>query len=593
MLEHELSRLLRDLNVAYIPIYSMFDHQTKLVDLECDGNVNRWMTNFYESGQVWKKMIVFGPCRDLAKSDENFKIFKNKLDNNFRNLEYVESSAFGGGAKKQRSSEFPKELVSEFKDKILSNDVVIVESQEMFGALLTAKTNGHWNGKLIYWCPVCATNKKTRTFLESSRIADQTCFKTADHIIVATNEQAEYVKECGVSDSKISVLKRFIDRTLPMFKEYIVDDEALDIVEKELNAGKTCLYLPFRLSDEGYRIWDILDSVFMKLMNNEVVIFTPNLNGASEDELVKLCKDNGSWLGEKRIRDAILKFKPISSSRDTYYTLIDYCPDLIIPYFEDWKFVMHAAVDELLLGDKKPNCIVLQTKDELDQFMHDVGRLSQALGRVDIKKDVMDRVFKAIVNSRSFKNLVLKYGARGSLPSFIFAGVGKNWYICEKVVKTFISMGIQAQALDPNHALHGDLGMLRADGDKVLVFVSRSGTTAELVKLAKVVKTLKDRGILVDLETIALFLNHEKPNSEVFDTWIYPDDPYALSSIYEFDERDLVPSLSINILQMVLDLLGVLLYEGRDNLVDGYVYNHLSGGNGEKLGGAAILKEIH
>ena len=43
---------------------------------------------------------------------------------------------------------------------------------------------------------------------------------------------------------------------------------------------------------------------------------------------------------------------------------------------------------------------------------------------------------------------------------------------------------------------------------------------------------------------------------------------------------------------MVLDLLGVLLYEGRDNLVDGYIYNHLSGGNGEKLGGAAILKDI-
>lgn len=593
MPEHELAMLLRDLNVAYIPIYSMFDHQTKLVDLECDGNVNRWMTNFYKSGQTWKKLTVFGPCRDLAKSDENFKLFKSKFESNFRNTEYVESSAFAGGAKKQRSSEFPKELVGQFKDKLLENDAIIVESQEMFGALLTAKNNGHWGGKLIYWCPVCATSKKTRTFLEASKTADMTCFKTADHIIVATDEQAEYVKECGVSSDKISILKEFIDRTLPMFKDYIVDDEALDTVEKELNAGKTCLYLPFRLSDEGYKIWEILDSVFVKLMSDELVIFTPNLNGASEAELVKLCKDNGSWLGEDRIRSAISKFKPISSSRDTYYTLIDYCPDLIIPYFEDWKFVMHAAVDELIKGDKKPSCIVLQEKPELDNLLHDVNRLQQALGRVELKKDVMDKVFKAIVNSRSFKQLVLKYGARMRLPSFVFTGVGKNWYICEKVVKTFISMGIQAQALDPNHALHGDLGMLRADGDKVLVFVSRSGTTAELVKLAKVVKTLKDRNVLFDLETIALFLNHEKPNFELFDTWIYPDDPYALSSIYEFDERDLVPSLSINILQMVLDLLGVLLYEGRDNLVDGYVYNHLSGGNGEKLGGAAILKDIH
>lgn len=593
MPEHELAMLLRDLSVAYIPIYSMFDHQTKLVDLECDGNVNRWMTNFYKSGQVWKKLAIFGPCRDLAKSDENFKTFKSKLESNFRNTEYVESSAFAGGAKKQRSSEFPKELVGQFKDKLLENDVVIVESQEMFGALLTAKNDGQWSGKLVYWCPVCATSKKTRTFLDASKTADLTCFKNADHIIVATDEQAEYVKECGVSSDKISILKEFIDRTLPMFNDYKIDVEALETVEKELNAGKICLYLPFRLSDEGYKIWEILDSVFVKLMSGELAIFTPNLNGASEAELVKLCKDNISWLSEDEIRSAISKFKPISSNRNTYYTLIDHCPDLIIPYFEDWKFVMHAAVDELIIGGKKPSCIVLQEKPELDNLLHDVCRLQQALERVEIKKNVMDKVFKAIVNSRSFKQLVLKYGARMSLPSFVFTGVGKNWYICEKVVKTFISMGIQAQALDPNHALHGDLGMLRADGDKVLVFVSRSGTTAELVKLAKVVKTLKSKNVLFDLETIALFLNREKPNFELFDTWICPDDLDVLSSIYEFDERDLVPSLSINIIQMVLDLLGVLLYEGRDNLVNGYVYNHLSGGNGEKLGGAAILKDIH
>lgn len=592
MPEHELSTLLRDLNVVYIPIYSMFDHQTKLVDLGCDGNVNRWMTNFYKSGQTWNKLTIFGPHRDLAKSDESFIDFKRKLDDNFENIEYVESIAFSGGAKKQRSTEFPPALIGEFKDKILSADVVIVESQEMFGALYTAKTNGYWNGKLIYWCPVCATNKKTRTFLEASRNIDLTCFRTADQVIVATDEQAEYVKECGVSEDKITILREFIDRTLPMFDQYIVDDISLDDVEKELNAGKTCLYLPFRLSDEGYKIWDILDAIFVPLMSDEMIVFAPNLNGASEDELVKLCKDNGSWLGEQQIKTALSKFKSISSSRDTYYTLIDYCPDLIIPYFEDWKFVMHAAVDELILGSKKPACIVLQEKDDLLHLVDDTRRLSQALGRVDIKKDVMDKVFKSLVNSRSFRQLILKYGAKKELPSFVFTGVGKNWYICEKVVKTFISMGIQAQALDPNHALHGDLGMLKATGNKVLVFVSRSGTTAELVKMAKVVRTLKARNILIDLETVALFLNRDKPNYELFDTWLYPDDPTIFSSIYEFDERDLVPSLSINILQMVLDLLGVLLYEGKDELVDGYVYNHLSGGNGEKLGGAAILKDI-
>lgn len=593
MPEHELSKLIRDLVVAYIPIYSMFDHQTKLVDLGCDGNVNRWMTNFYKSGQVWKKLTIFGPCRDLVKSNENFNLFKNKLDSNFKNIEYVESSAFSGGAKKQRSTAFPTELVSQFKDKLFSADIIIVESQELFGAMLAAKSEGNWSGKLVYWCPVCATSKKTRTFLEAAREADKTCFKTADHVIVATDEQADYARECGIPSEKISVVKEFIDRSLPMFRDYVVDDESLDLVEADIEAGKTCIYMPFRLSDEGYKIWDIISSVYSKLMKDEIVVYTPNLNGASLSELVKLCKDNNSWLTEEMIQSSLAKFKPISASRDTYYTLIDYCPELVIPYFEDWKFVMHAAVDELILGSKKPVCTVLQDKSELDRYLARVDDVARAISRTELKKDVMDHVFKSLINSRSFKRVVMKQLAKKKLPNFVFSGVGKNWYICEKVVKTFISMGIQAQALDCTHALHGDLGMLKTDDDKVLVFVSRSGTTGELVKMAKVVKALKDKDILGNLETIALFLNPSKPNNELFDEWIVPDDLRELATIYEFDERNLVPSLSINILQMVLDLLGVILYEGHDELVGGYVYNHLSGANGEKLGGTAILKDIH
>lgn len=552
------------------------------------------MTNFYKSGQTWKKMTVFGPTHDLAKSDENFTKFKNKLDTNFKNLEYVESLAFAGGAKKQRSEEFSTEILSSFRERLLASDVIIAESQPLVKALAALKINGKWSGKLIYWCPVCATSKKTRTFLESMRDEDAACFTIADHVIVATAEQADYISgDCGLIEEKITILREFIDRTLPMFRDYSVDSETLKLIDTELGFGHACLYLPFRLSDEGYKIWEIFDSVFIKLMSGELTVFSPNVNGASRDELVKLCKDNGCWLSELQIRAALEKVKPISSSRDTYYTLLDCCPDVIIPYFEDWKFVMHAAVDELICGSKKPVCTVLQTKEELDALLRSITKLTQALEAADIKKDVMDHVFKSLTSSTSFKRLVLRYSAREKLPSFVFSGVGKNWYICEKVVKTFISMGIQAQALDPNHALHGDLGMLKADGEKVLVFVSRSGTTAELVKFAKVVKALKERGILTHLETVALFLNKSKPNAELFDTWIFPDDSTALSAIYEFDERDLVPSLSINIIQMVLDLFGVLLYEGHPELVAGYVYNHLSGGNGEKLGGAAILNDIH
>lgn len=578
--------------VGYVPIYSMFSHQTKLMDFGCDGNINRWMTNFYKSGQKWSKLVVFGPNKNLAKTKDNFKLFKDKLDSNFKNIEYVESNAFSGGAKKQRSNDFIPELMLDSKDKIYSCDVLIVESQNLFMAIHAAKMQKHWNGTLVYWCPVCATSKKSRSFLESSKEIDKECFKSADIVIVATNEQFEYARELGVPEDKICIKGEFIDRTLPMFCAYKKDESVLEVVEKELDSGKTCIYLPFRLSDEGYKIWEILELAYEDLVKDKLVAFTPNLNGASEVELVSICKNNNCQLSEDQIKNALAKFKSVSASRDAYYSLIDNVSELAIPYFEDYRFVMHSAVDELILGNKKPKCLVLESKEELARFLNRHKCLEKTFEKICSKKELMDKVFKSIVSSKSFKRVFNKYNSKKNLPNFIFTGVGKNWYICEKVVKTFISMGIQAQALDCTHALHGDLGMLKTDINKVMIFVSRSGTTAELVKLAKIVKKLKDDQILSNLDTIALFLNKNKPNSELFDEWIFPDSNSDFDTICEFDDRDLVPSLSINIIQMVLDLLGVILYEGRQELVDGYVYNHLSGGNGEKLGGGAILKDI-
>lgn len=592
MKEHELKFLLDGKSIVYVPIYSMFDHQSGLVDLECDGNVNRWMTNLYKSGQTWKKMVIFGPSRDLAKSEESFMSFKSKLERNFSSFEYVESRAFSGGAKKQRSSAFPAEIFPDVLDRLLECDVAIVESQELFRAFLAAKTSGQWDGKLVYWCPVCATSK-TRSFLEESRDADLDCFRCSDHIIVATEEQATYLKMNMIPISRITVAREFIDRELPMFKSYDVDSEALKEVEDAIKSGKLCIYLPFRLSDEGYKIWEILEVIYTRLVNGDLEAFVPNLNGSSSQELVKLCKSHGCQLSDDQITLAISKFKPISARRSTYYTLIDYCSDLVIPYFEDWKFIMHAAVDELILGNIKPKCTVVQSRSELEVLLNNRRRVVNSLKTMIEKKMKMDRIFDKIVESKSFKKVVERYGTTEKIPSFVFSGVGKNWYICEKVVKTFISLGIQAQALDCIHALHGDLGMLKAEGPKVLVFVSRSGTTVELVKLAKIVKKLKELGILKDLETVALFLNKTKPNAELYDIWITPDDLEDLNDICEFDERNLVPSISINIIQMVLDLLGVLIYEGKPDLIAGYVYSHLAGGNGEKLGGDAILKAIN
>lgn len=172
---------------------------------------------------------------------------------------------------------------------------------------------------------------------------------------------------------------------------------------------------------------------------------------------------------------------------------------------------------------------------------------------------------------------------------FVFTGVGKNWYICEKIVKTFLSMGIHAQALDPVHALHGDLGMI--DGQYVF-FISKSGTTEELIRLAKTLKALRNQGIK-DCVMIGFCLNSNfEDKDHLYDYLIKPSDKWTKDKIYEFDKKNIVPTLSINIMQMILDDFGVMLFETSERLVNNYKYNHLAGENGRRLGVDKLLKEF-
>jgi arabinose-5-phosphate isomerase len=70
----------------------------------------------------------------------------------------------------------------------------------------------------------------------------------------------------------------------------------------------------------------------------------------------------------------------------------------------------------------------------------------------------------------------------------VWTGIGKSGIICRKLAATMSSTGTPALFLHPAEALHGDLGMVAA-GD-VVVAVSNSGETEELVRLVEVVKRL-------------------------------------------------------------------------------------------------------
>jgi len=337
-----LKEIIQDKVVSHIPIYSMFDHSTKMINLNCDGNINRWLTRFYKS-KNWKHLDVYGPKSEISI---NYDALKEKLGY-FNDFSYVEVDAIKTNAGRQRSKEFVTDFFSEVDEsKFLQSDVIICEGQEIILHLLEMKKQKNLDFKLIYWCPLCNTNYKQKEFLIKDKPVNEHIFREVDYTIIVGKDQIQYLKECGIPKEKVIFDPEMMDRNLPFFQY-----EKQDAVVNELKKHEKVVYLPFRLSDEGYQFWNIVD-VVKDLDDKRVAIYCPNVNSASDEELVKMCKMHLSSLSEKEILDVIHKMLPISSQRDVFYSVLDNCDNVVIPYFEDTDFVPHVAVDEMMHYDK-------------------------------------------------------------------------------------------------------------------------------------------------------------------------------------------------------------------------------------------------
>lgn len=78
--------------------------------------------------------------------------------------------------------------------------------------------------------------------------------------------------------------------------------------------------------------------------------------------------------------------------------------------------------------------------------------------------------------------------AAGCTGKIAVTGMGKSGLICKKIAATLSSTGSPAIFLHAAEAMHGDLGLL-GPGD-VLLAVSKSGETAEILQILNVVKRL-------------------------------------------------------------------------------------------------------
>jgi len=88
--------------------------------------------------------------------------------------------------------------------------------------------------------------------------------------------------------------------------------------------------------------------------------------------------------------------------------------------------------------------------------------------------------------------LDLLFECRGRV---IVTGMGKSGIICRKIAATLSSTGTSAWFLHPAEAIHGDLGAIREDD--VILAVSQSGETEELLRLLESIRRIGARLIAV------------------------------------------------------------------------------------------------
>jgi arabinose-5-phosphate isomerase len=111
---------------------------------------------------------------------------------------------------------------------------------------------------------------------------------------------------------------------------------------------------------------------------------------------------------------------------------------------------------------------------------------------INYGKEVIDLQIKALkklknsINS-SFKDAVNALSKCRS--KVILCGVGKSGKIASKISATLSSVGTPSFVISANECSHGDLG--RLSSDDILVIISNSGNTQELIDLIKFSKINK------------------------------------------------------------------------------------------------------
>ena len=188
-----------------------------------------------------------------------------------------------------------------------------------------------------------------------------------------------------------------------------------------------------------------------------------------------------------------------------------------------------------------------------------VAKKSAAIQIKELKK--INKVF----NKNFVKAVDIIHKAKGKV---VCSGVGKSGLIARKVSASLSSVGISSFFLDPNSAIHGDLGQI--DKRDVLIVFSYSGNTSELTNLLKYSNRFGIKVIGVASGENSLLIKAS-------------DVPIILPKVKEADPIGMVPSSSTSITLLFGDSLMSALLAKRNFTKERFKIYHPGGSIGKTL----------
>lgn len=152
--------------------------------------------------------------------------------------------------------------------------------------------------------------------------------------------------------------------------------------------------------------------------------------------------------------------------------------------------------------------------------------------------------------------------------SVVTTGIGKAGLVAQKISATLASTGTPSHFLHPVEAVHGDLGRLRRDD--ILLALSHSGETDEIVRLVNVVKKQRIPLVSMTAGDDSTLARHS-------------DVVLSIGQIEEACPMNLAPTASTTAMLALGDALALVVMEMRQFTAEQFAEFHPGGSLGRQL----------